>query len=122
MKLFTHKLAAAALAVLGTMAVTAGTAEAAAGYDRCSTNHMCAFAWPDGQGPFIEMINGVEDLAHWNGGILNDQITTGWNRSKYPFCFYVHSHYRGDSYQSNPGTSGFFPHNDAYSSIRRGTC
>ncbi|GAA1331426.1 peptidase inhibitor family I36 protein [Saccharothrix algeriensis] len=113
----------AAIAATLLPVVTAGTGQAAgaAAYE-CTANHMCAYAWPGGDGERIELLFAVEDLGTWKGGVLNDQISSGWNRSPFPFCFYVDSQYRGERYQSAPGSSGWFPHNDAYSSIKRGSC
>ncbi|MDX8141991.1 peptidase inhibitor family I36 protein [Lentzea sp. BCCO 10_0061] len=119
-------VAGVAVALAGATALTGGTAQAGeigvTAYSECPPSHMCGFEHEKGGGRYVALQQRIPDLAQFNGGYLDNRITSGWNRSGASFCWYTEPNYQGERYQSDSGTWGYFPHNDAYSSVRRGTC
>ncbi|MEU8414350.1 peptidase inhibitor family I36 protein [Amycolatopsis japonica] len=110
---------AVAAAAMGAMVMGAGPAQAAEEAWECPADYMCAWAWPGGDGPRVALINAIPDLSKFGNGSMNDQISSGFNNNRgNSFCFYTEAYYKGAMYVSRPGTRGWFPHNDAYSSIR----
>ncbi|WP_409494752.1 peptidase inhibitor family I36 protein [Amycolatopsis sp. cmx-11-12] len=87
------------------MVVDAPSADAATGYDRCHSGHMCLFAEENRQGAMAFFEIGSPDLALQNF----DNRTRSWrNRHTSSFCMYVNVNYDNsagaDTFQ--PGTWG----------------
>ncbi|SMC94733.1 peptidase inhibitor family I36 protein [Lentzea albidocapillata] len=116
-------LAGLAVAFTAMTALSGGTAQAGAigiaAYSDCPPSHMCGFEHEKGGGRHVALQQRIPDLRQFN---IDNQVTSGWNRSGVPFCWFTEPNFQGARYQSESGSWGYFPHNDAYSSVWRGTC
>jgi hypothetical protein len=96
-------LAAAALSVATGVTVAA---PAQAALSDCSDYRMCVFEDWDGGGRYIEFQDGTSDLSQVFGGVMNDNTSYVWNRTREPWCVYQHKDEGGLSLMVQAGDKG----------------
>jgi hypothetical protein len=102
------RLAAASVATVlgavGVAVVSAPTAHAATGYDRCPANRMCVFSGKNGSGAIGIYQNGDVNLGDSIGATgLNNTIESMRNRTSSKWCFYKDTNYNGQRWVGGPG-------------------
>ena len=80
-------------------------AAAATGYDRCPVERFCLFVDPDGDGPYVSLRYGWDDLRKpVNGFVYDNRFSSFWNRRQETpngnsggAMLYLDPHHRGEA-------------------------
>lgn len=99
--------------------MSASTAHAADGYDRCPDGFYCMFSGLDGTGDMIKLKSSTPDLAALG---MNDRAKSDWNRTPSTIYLWSDAHYTGCAVVTSSGPTGkgnFFPaYRDFLSSVQ----